>query len=315
MPTVQPSGAPRSVVVAGGSGLLGRPLVHHLRRRGDRVRLLVRRTAQSPDEIAWDPAAGRLDPSALDGVDVVVNLGGANLGARRWSDTYKATILRSRLDGTGLLAAAAAACERPPVRFVQASAIGFYGDRGDEVLDETSAGGAGFLADVVHRWEQAAEPAREAGIGVALARSGLVLTASGGAAGRLLPLFRLGLGGRLGSGRQWWSWISLVDEIRALDHLLSSTVTGPVNLTAPEPARNAEVTRALAAALRRPAILPVPGVALRLVLGEFAGDILGSQRVLPGVLERDGFVHRHRTIAAAATWLVRRPDRGTPASA
>ncbi|HWS57957.1 MAG TPA: TIGR01777 family oxidoreductase [Actinotalea sp.] len=304
MTTPEDATRPRTVVVAGASGLLGRPLVRHLLRRGDDVRLLVRRPASSAHEVVWDPSGGVLDPKALDGVDAVVNLGGANLGAKRWTDGFKAEILRSRLDGTSLLATTAARCEHPPVRFVQASAIGFYGDRGDEVVDESSAGGDGFLADVVRQWEAATAPARDAGTSVVHLRSGLVLTPSGGAAERLLPLFRLGLGGRLGSGRQWWSWITLPDEIRAILHLLDSSVTGPVNLTAPEPARNVEVTRALARALHRPAILPVPGFALRIVLGEFAGDILGSLRIVPSALAADGFVHRHRTIDDAAAWLV-----------
>jgi len=300
--TTQEDSRPTTVVLAGASGLIGRPLVHFLRRRGTQVRLLVRRSASNVDEIAWDPAEGRLDPRALDGVDAVVNLGGANLGAKRWTESYKAEILRSRVQGTSLLAATAARCERPPRRFLQASAIGFYGERGDEVLEESSPGGSGFLADVVRRWEAAADPAREAGIGVASFRSGLVLTPTGGAAGRLLPLFRLGVGGRLGSGRQWWSWISLVDETRAILHLLESNVTGPVNLTA-EPARNSEVTRALGAALHRPTALPVPAFALRAVLGEFSADVLGSLRVVPSVLQAEGFTFHHPTIQEAAAWL------------
>ena len=300
--TPQENPRPTTVVLAGASGLIGRPLVHYLRRRGAQVRLLVRRSASNVDEISWDPAEGRLDPTALDGVDAVVNLGGANLGAKRWTESFKAEILRSRVQGTSLLATTAARCESPPRRFLQASAIGLYGDRGDEILDESSPGGSGFLADVVRRWEAAADPAREAGIGVASLRSGLVLTTTGGAAGRLLPLFRLGVGGRLGSGRQWWSWISLVDETRAILHLLDSSVTGPVNLTA-EPARNSEVTRALGAALHRPTVLPVPAFALRAALGEFSGDVLGSLRVVPSVLRAEGFTFRHPTIQDAAAWL------------
>ena len=284
--------------------MIGRPLSRHLLRRGYDVQVLVRRTPAGPNEVAWDPDGGRLDPTAIDGTHAVVNLGGAGVGDRRWTPAYKQTILRSRVDGTALIARTAAAVEQPPKRVLQASAVGFYGDRGDEVLEETAHGGAGFLAHVVRQWENAAEPAREAGVPVVHLRSGLVLTPRGGAAGRMLPLFRLGLGGRLGSGRQWWPWITLVDEVRAILHLLDSSLTGPVNLTGPEPARNADVTRALAQALRRPAILPVPAVALRLVLGEFASDILASQRVTPAALAADGFSHRHRTIADAAHWLV-----------
>lgn len=301
---VHESSAVRTVVVAGASGLIGRALVRHLRHRGDDVRLLVRHPAGA-GEVEWDPAGGDLDPQALEGVGAVVNLGGAGVGDKRWTPEYKDVILRSRVDGTSLIARRAAACERPPSRIVQASASGFYGDRGDEVLDESSGGGSGFLADVVRQWEAAADPAREAGISVACIRSGLVLTPAGGAMGRMLPVFRLGLGGRLGSGRQWWPWITLADEVRAILHLIRSGVEGPVNLTAPEPARNREVTRALAAALRRPAVFPVPGFALRAVLGGFAGDVLGSQRIVPTVLTADGFAFRHRDIDDAARWLVR----------
>lgn len=294
----------RTVAVAGGSGLIGRALVRELRLRGDDVRLLVRRPAGSADEISWDPSRRRLDPRSLNGLDALVNLGGAGVGDRRWTAAYKETILRSRVDGTALLARSVARLDAPPRRFLQASGTGYYGDRGEEVLDEASPGGSGFLADVVRAWEQAADPARDAGVRVVHLRSGLVLDRSGGAAARMLPLFRLGLGGRLGSGRQWWPWITLADEVRAILWLLDGDASGPVNLTAPEPARNRDVTRALAQALRRPAVLPVPAVALRAALGEFASDILASQRVRPTRLDAVGFVHRHPTIAEGAAWLV-----------
>ena len=284
--------------------MIGRPLSRHLLRRGYDVRVLVRRTPSRPNEVAWDPDRGHLDPTAVDGSHAVINLGGAGVGDRRWTTAYKQTILHSRLDGTALIASTAASVEQPPKRLLQASAVGFYGDRGDDALDETAHAGTGFLANVVRRWENAAGPAREAGVPVVHLRSGLVLTPRGGAAGRMLPLFRLGLGGRLGSGRQWWPWITLVDEVRAILHLLDSTLTGPVNLTGPQPARNADVTQAMAQALRRPAILPVPAIALRLALGEFASDILASQRVVPAALTADGFSYRHRTIADATRWLV-----------
>jgi hypothetical protein len=265
----------------------------------------VRRAAADPDEVSWNPAAGRLDPAALDGADALVNVGGAGVGEHRWTAAYKDEIRRSRVDATELLATTAARCARPPARYLQGSASGFYGMRGEELLDESSAGGEGFLPDLIRDWEAAADPARAAGIPVVHLRSGIVLTPAGGAAARMLPLFRLGLGGRLGSGRQWWSWITLADEIRAILHLLDSTLTGPVNLTAPEPARNVDVTRALGAALHRPTLLPVPGFALKIVVGGFATDILGSQRILPAALLGDGFTHRHPTIESAAAWLAR----------
>ena len=296
--------APRTVVVAGASGLIGGAVVDALRAAGDTVVRLVRRPAAAPDERTWDPGEGRLDPSVLEGVDGVVNVGGAGVGDHRWTTEYREEILRSRLDGTALIAQTAAACDRPPRRILQASASGFYGSRGEEVLDEDSTPGSGFLADVVRAWEAAADPARAAGVDVVHLRSGIVLTPRGGAVAKMLPLFRAGLGGRLGSGRQWWAWITLADEVRAVQHLLGSTLTGPVNLTAPEPARNADVTRALGHAVHRPTVLPVPAFALRAVLGGFAGDVLGSQRIVPTRLTGDGFSHRHPTIDDAAAWLV-----------
>ncbi len=318
--------AARTILVAGASGLIGTHLTRHLRKRGYDVRALVRRPAANAGEVTWDPTRGELDPRAVDGVHAVINLGGAGVGERRWTAEYTELILRSRVDGTSLIARTAASVERPPARIIQASASGYYGDRGDEALDESSTGGADFLADVVRQWEAAMDPAREEGIPVVHARSGIVLTPSrttlavfpalirlftggrlgleGGALAVLLPLLRMGLVGRLGSGQQWWPWITLPDEVRALLHLLDSDLTGPVNLTGPEPARNVEVMRTLARALHRPAVLPVPDFALRLMLGGFAGDILGSQRLLPKALMADGFRHRHRTIAEAADWLV-----------
>lgn len=300
-----PSGPGRTVVVAGSSGLIGSALVRHLRKRGDTVRRLVRRPASAADEVSWDPDEGRLDVGALDGVHAVVNVGGVPVGEHRWTPAYKAAIRDSRVVPTRLLAETAARCERPPARILQASASGFYGSRGEEVLDESSAPGSGFLTDVVLDWEAAADPARAAGIPVAHLRSGIIFAPSGGAMGRMLPLFRLGLGGRLGSGRQWWAWITLADEIRAILHLLDSEVTGPVNLTGRDPARNAEVTKALGAALHRPTLLPVPPFALRVAIDGFAGEVLASQRVVPTVLLEDGFTHLHPTVEDAAAWVAR----------
>lgn len=295
--------AHRTVVVAGSSGLIGSALVSALRRDGTRVRTLVRRPARDATEVQWDPSRGVLPSSALEHAGAVVNLAGVGVGDRRWSDAHKAAILGSRLATTDLLARRLADSASASTVLVQASAIGFYGDRGDEVLTESSAGGSGFLADVVREWEAAAAPASEAGVRVALARTGIVLARDGGALGRLLPLVRLGLGGRLGSGQQFWSWITLDDEIRALRFLIDTDVRGPVNLTAPEPARNAAIVTALGRAYSRPTPLAVPAVALRIALGEFSSEILGSQRVLPRALQDAGFTFDHPDVTTASRWV------------
>lgn len=296
---------PSTVVVAGSHGLIGTALVRSLRADGHTVRTLVRGPATSPDETSWDPAHGLLPDAALLGADAVVNLAGAGVGDHRWTDAYRRLILESRVSTTSLLAQRLSVLGDAAPVLVQASAIGIYGDRGDEVLTETSSRGEGFLADVVEQWEAATSVARDAGVRVVLARSGIVLSAAGGALGRLLPLVRLGLGGRLGSGRQFWSWITLEDEVRALRHLVSSSVDGPVNLTAPEPARNAALTKALGTAFHRPTVVAVPAVALKTVLGEFSSEILGSQRVVPTVLSGSGFRFAQPTLDTAVAWLRR----------
>ena len=292
--------APRTIVIAGSSGLIGNALVQALRERGDRVIRLVRRSAAGVDEISWDPAAGVLDPAALDGVDAVVNLAGAGVGDHRWTDDYKRAILVSRTSTTGLLARTIAGLERRPAVFLNASAIGWYGDTGDRMVDETDPAGDGFLADVVREWEAATAPAAQAGVRVVLARTGLVVAREGGAWQRLFPLFSLGLGGKMGSGRQYWSWISLRDEVAAwlfcIDH---DDVSGPVNFTGPEPVTNAEVVAAMGRVLRRPTVLPVPAFALQIALGEFSTEILSSARVMPRALSDAGFVWQDRTIDAA----------------
>jgi len=290
------------IAVTGASGLIGSSLVPHLRRQCHQVVSLVRREPRSPSEARWDPARGEVDLSALAGTDGVVHLAGAGVGDRRWNDAYKQQILSSRVDGTRTIAQAVARLDPAPQVLVSGSAIGWYGDRGEELLDERSAGGAGFLADVTRAWEGAADPARDAGVRVVHARTGLVMARSGGAFGQLLPLLRLGLGGPLGTGRQWWSWITLRDEVRALTWLLEQPVSGPVNLTAPAPARQRDVVGALARVLHRPALLPAPAFALRLVLGEFAGEVLASQRVLPVALEGSGFRFDHPDLESAARW-------------
>ena len=288
------------VAVTGASGLIGSALVARLRERGDDVVRMVRGTPSAPDERRWDPLAQTVDPGALDGVDAVVHLAGAGVGDHRWTPAYKAEILSSRVLGTRTIAAAMAAMTTPPPVLVCGSAIGYYGDTGDRAVTEESPAGSGFLAEVVTAWEAAAEPARAAGIRVPLARTGLVVSSEGGAWKRLFPIFRLGLGGTIGSGKQFWSFISLRDEVSALLALVDDArYDGPVNLTAPVAVTNAEVTGAMGRVLGRPTLLPVPGFALRIALGEFAEDVLGSQRVVPGVLEAQGFTWTDPTIEAA----------------
>ncbi|WP_182111374.1 TIGR01777 family oxidoreductase [Actinotalea sp. JY-7876] len=294
------------VVVAGSHGLIGSALVEHLATRGHRVRRLVRRAPATSREIGWDPDRGRLDAEELRAADAVVNLGGAGLGDRRWTPAYRATILRSRTTPTALLARTLARLDDRPRVLLQGSAVGFYGDRGDEVLTEASEPGEGFLVDVVRAWEGAARPAQDAGVRVAHLRTGIVMSRSGGSFGRLLPLLRLGVGGPLGDGSAVWAWITLEDQVRAIEHLLTADVHGAVNLTGPSPARVGDVVGAVARALRRPAVVRVPRVALRLALGEFADDVLSSQRALPTVLATSGFTHTHATLDAAAAWTAGR---------
>ncbi|MFB9377756.1 TIGR01777 family oxidoreductase [Kineococcus gynurae] len=293
------------IVISGAGGLVGRHLVPHLRGRGHTVLTLVRRPERSPEEIRWDPATGDLDPRRLAGVDAAVNLSGAGVGDKRWTDAYKREILASRVDSTRTLVSALLAQPEPPRVLVNASAIGAYGEGGDAVLDEDAPWGEDFLAGVVRRWEAATAPAEAAGIRVALARTGLLADPDGGAFGRLLPLFKVGLGGRLGDGRAWWSLISRPDELAALTHLVEGDLAGPVNLVCPAPAHNAMVTRSLGAALNRPTVLAVPGPALKLALGEFAETVLASQRVVPARLLADGFTFTHADSAAVTGWLAR----------
>lgn len=292
----------RRVVLAGASGLIGTALAQALTARGVTVIRLVRRPPSGVDEVRWDPTGRHLDPAALERADAVVNLAGAGIGDKRWSPQRKQAILDSRVDTTHAVATAVAQAGGS-IRLVNGSAVGIYGDRGDQVLTEDTPAGTGFLSEVVRAWEGAAWPAMAAGAPVAFARTGIVLAREGGAAAPLLRLARLGLGGPLGRGRQWWAWITLADEVAALVHLVDGGLTGPVNLCAPEPARQGAIAKALGRALHRPAVLPAPAPALRLVLGEFAGDILGSQRVLPTRLVDDGFRHQHPDLESAAAWL------------
>lgn len=295
------------VAVTGASGLIGSALVPALRASGHDVVRLVRRPTRAADEVRWDPVAGTADLGGLAGTDAVVHLAGAGVGDKRWTDSYKRTIERSRVDGTRTIVTALTALDPVPSVLLSGSAVGFYGDRGEEVLLETSSRGDGFLSDVVVRWEAETAPAVQAGTRTALLRTGLVMAPSGGAFGRLLPIIRAGLGGQIGDGRMWWPWITLADEVRAIEHLLTADVSGPVNLGSPEPGRNGDVIRAVARALRRPSVVPVPGFALKLVLGEFSSDVLSSQRMLPATLTASGFTFEHEDVDVAAAWLAEQP--------
>lgn len=295
------------VVIAGSSGLIGSALVALLREEGAEVVRLVRRAPSHPEERRWDPDSGALDPAVLAGADVVVNLAGAGVGDKRLTTARKQVVLSSRTTGTGLLARTIAGMDTPPPVLLQGSASGAYGDRGDELLTEDSPRGDTFLAGVVRAWEDAARPAvADPRVRVVFLRTGIVLSPGGGALKPLLPLIRFGLGGPLGSGRNYWAWITLEDEVRAIRHLMDVPVDGPVNLVA-DPAHSIDVIRALASVVHRPAVLPVPGFALRLVLGEFADEILASQRIVPAKLDASGFVHRHREIAGAARAVLTDP--------
>ncbi|HEY2833626.1 MAG TPA: TIGR01777 family oxidoreductase [Sporichthyaceae bacterium] len=286
------------VVVAGSSGLIGTALVAALRADGHEVLRLVRRAPGGADELQWDPDQP-LDPAGLAGVTAAVNLAGAGVADHRWTESYKRTLVDSRLATTHTLATALAAVQPRPGVLINGSAIGYYGEGGDTELDENSPPGNDFLAELCQRWEAATTPAAAAGIRVVCIRTGLVVSRHGGAWGRMFPIFRFGLGGRLGSGNQWWSPISLTDEVRAIQFLLTAAVSGPVNLTGPEPMTNAGVTRVMAEVLNRPALFPAPKFGLRLVLGEFATEPLRSQRVLPRQLTAAGFTFTHPTVEAA----------------
>ena len=292
------------IVVSGASGFIGQPLVEHLRGEGHDVVRLVRRLPQTADEVEWDPAAGKLDPAALGSVQAAVNLSGAGTAEHRWTPEYKRTIRDSRVDASRTLSTALAQMDPLPQVLVQSSGMDYYGaDCGDHVLVESDEPGDAFLSDVCVDWEAASRPAVDAGIRVAHMRTGLVLGPGGGALERLLPLFKLGLGGRLGSGNAWWSWITLPDVLGVVSFLLEHDVHGPVNLVSPAPVTNAEFTRALAKALHRPAVAVVPQFALRLGLGEFAENVLGSKRVAPQVLIDAGYLFQHSDIDQAAAWL------------
>jgi uncharacterized protein (TIGR01777 family) len=294
------------IVIGGSSGFLGTALVRQLRADGHEVVRLVRRDTEAPDEVTWRPSVEPLDPAVLEGTDVAVNLAGVGVAEHRWNEAYRALIRASRVNSSQALAEAVAGAQAPPAVLVNASAVGYYGDTGDKEVDESSPAGEGYFPEVCQAWEAASAPAEEAGIRVVHLRTGLVLAADGGLLRPMLRLFRWGLGGRLGNGRQWMPWISLADWVSAVGFLLGSEVTGPVNLTAPAPVRNRDFTRTLGRVLHRPAVLPVPGFMLRLVLGQFGGEALSGQRVLPTVLAGAGYRFEHPDLESALRWSVAR---------
>ncbi|HKY33819.1 MAG TPA: TIGR01777 family oxidoreductase [Candidatus Polarisedimenticolia bacterium] len=295
------------VAVTGAGGLVGSALMEGLRGEAETLRL-VRSGPSGGERVRWDPADGSIDAARLDRLDAVVHLAGESIAAGRWSAARKERIRASRVEGTRLLASALAGLARPPRALVCASAIGYYGDRGDEPLDESASRGSGFLADVVASWEAEALKARAAGIRVACLRFGIVLSPRGGALARMLPPFKLGAGGRLGSGRQWMSWIHIADVVAVIRLALEREgFSGPVNVVSPEPARNADFTRALGRALGRPAVLPAPAFALRLALGEMAQALLlSSQKVVPGLLRQAGYSHLFPRLDGALADLLAR---------
>jgi uncharacterized protein len=286
------------VVLAGASGLIGSALKASLRADGHRVKTLVRRPADGEDVDQWDPARGRLDPAFLAGADAVVCLSGVGVGDHRWTDSYKGEIVRSRVDSVGTVARTLAEHGGPRV-LICASAVGYYGDTGDREVDEDSPAGDSFLSEVCVQWEAAADPARDAGLQVAHLRTGLVLAKDGGLLKRLTPLVKAGVAGKLGTGRQFMPWISLTDEIAAIRFVVEHDLAGPVNLTGPAPVRNVELTQALGRLLHRPTLFPVPGIAARIALGEFAEDVLTGQRARPARLQAAGFAFAHPELEAA----------------
>ncbi len=288
------------IAVTGSSGLIGTAVVGYLKSEGHTVQKLVRRQTVAPDEISWDPQAGTVELAALEGVDAVIHLAGAGVGDKRWTSKYKSEILNSRLLGTTTIANAVATVK--PKVFISASAMGWYGETGNRAVTEKDRAGDDFLAAVCHEWENAADLAGD--VRTVKLRTGLVLDPTGGALGRMIPLFRFGIGGRLGSGKQWWSWITLHDVMRAVTFTLENPISGPVNLTAPNPVTNQEFTAALARALHRPAVFPVPSIALKIAFGGFSSEMLGSKKVTPEALTEAGFAFDYPHIGAALEVLV-----------
>lgn len=290
------------ILISGSSGLIGSALVPFLSAQGHTITCLVRSKTPSPaSAISWEPETGTIDSSQLEGFDAVVHLAGESIAGGRWTAARKARIRESRVKGTRLLATALAGLERQPRVLLCASAMGYYGDRGDEILHEDSPAGTGFLAEVCRAWEQAADPARQRGIRVLHLRTGLVLAATGGALPRMLPPFKLGVGGVIGSGRQYWSWITLDDHVAAIHHVLvSESLVGPVNLVVPRAVTNREFIEALGRVLSRPTLFPLPAFAARLALGEMADELLlASQRLEPTRLMASGYPYRYPELEPA----------------
>lgn len=296
----------RIVAIAGSSGLIGSALISALRAENHQVLRIVRRAPANAGELQWDPEAGDIDVGALAGVHAVVNLCGISVGDRRWSGAFKQRLRDSRITPTEVLSTAVAESGVPVL--INASGVGYYGDTGNRTVDESAPVGTDFLAQLSEDWEGATAPAQEAGTRVVLARTGIVLSRSGGALGRLRPLFSLGLGARIGNGRQYMSWISMADEVRALLFAISQdTLSGPVNLTGPAPVTNAEFTAALGRALNRPTPMLLPAFAVRAGLGEFAESLLTGQRAIPAALEQAGFRFSHHTVGEALAYATSRP--------
>lgn len=291
---------PQRIAISGSSGLIGTALVGHLKSEGHTVQRLVRRAPVAADEVAWDAQTGFVDLTALAGVDAIIHLAGVGVGDKRWTKRYKSEILNSRLLGTTTIAKAVA--ELKPQVFISASAIGWYGESGNRAVVETDRVGDDFLAAVCREWESAADLAAD--VRTVKIRTGLVLDPTGGALGKMLPLFRLGFGGKLGSGKQWWSWITLHDQVRAIVFALENPISGPVNVTSPNPVTNQEFTSALARALHRPALFPAPPIALKIALGGFSSEVLGSKKVIPHVLQEAGFTWDYPHITEALNQLV-----------
>ncbi len=291
---------PQRIAISGSSGLIGTALVGHLKSEGHTVQRLVRRAPVASDEVQWDPQTGYVDLTALEGINAVIHLAGVGVGDKRWSKKYKSEILNSRLMGTTAIAKAVA--ELKPQVFISASAIGWYGESGNRAVVESDRVGDDFLAAVCREWESAADLAGD--VRTVKIRTGLVLDPTGGALGKMLPLFRLGFGGKLGSGKQWWSWITLHDQIRAIEFALEHPISGPVNLTSPNPVTNQEFTSALARALHRPAVFPAPAIALKIAMGGFSTEVLGSKKVMPHILQEAGFTWDYPHITDALNELV-----------
>jgi len=300
---------PLRVAVSGAGGLVGRALCRALDADGHRVLRLVRRPSEHEAEVSWDPSSGQIEATRLEGVHAMVHLAGENVAAGRWNARRKTRIRTSRVDGTTLIARTLAGLKRRPTVLVNASAIGYYGDRGDERLDETSPPGTGFLAETCVAWEESVEAARSVGLRVPLLRIGVVLDAAGGALRRMLTPFRLGLGGRIGNGRQYMSWIALADLVRVIRRAIDDdALDGPVNAVAPRPLRNREFTRVMGRVLRRPTPLPLPAWAVRLLMGEMGRELLlASSRVLPARLESIDFAFRHEDPESALRSILGRP--------